>query len=340
MTDSVKRVYVEKKPGFDVEGQKLMNDLINNLNISNVTKVRIINRYDVSNISDDIFYKSIFSVFSESNQDFAYIDEIELGKFAFGIEYLPGQFDQRADSASQCVQILSSGDRPLIKYTKIIDIYGDIEVDDLTKIKSYYINPVDSREASLQMPISLEEIYPEAPDIDIIDEFIQLTDDDIELLRLDKGYAMSHKDLVFCQNYFRDTENRNPTVTELKVIDTYWSDHCRHTTFLTKFNQIRFEKGSIAEAIRKSYQDYLDIRDMVYENQPKDQCLMDIAVLGMKHLRKIGKLDDLEESDEINACSIETDVIINDIAEKWLIMFKNETHNHPTEIEPVGGAAT
>ena len=340
MTDSVKRVYVEKKPGFDVEGQKLMNDLINNLNISNVTKVRIINRYDVSNISDDIFYKSIFSVFSESNQDFAYIDEIELGKFAFGIEYLPGQFDQRADSASQCVQILSSGDRPLIKYTKIIDIYGDIEVDDLTKIKSYYINPVDSREASLQMPISLEEIYPEAPDIDIIDEFIQLTDDDIELLRLDKGYAMSHKDLVFCQNYFRDTENRNPTVTELKVIDTYWSDHCRHTTFLTKFNQIRFEKGSIAEAIRKSYQDYLDIRDMVYENQPKDQCLMDIAVLGMKHLRKIGKLDDLEESDEINACSIETDVIINDIAEKWLIMFKNETHNHPTEIEPFGGAAT
>lgn len=340
MTDSVKRVYVEKKPGFDVEGQKLMNDLINNLNISNVTKVRIINRYDVSNISDDIFYKSIFSVFSESNQDFAYIDEIELGKFAFGIEYLPGQFDQRADSASQCVQILSSGDRPLIKYTKIIDIYGDIEVDDLTKIKSYYINPVDSREASLQMPISLEEIYPEAPDIDIIDDFIQLTDDDIELLRLDKGYAMSHKDLVFCQNYFRDTENRNPTVTELKVIDTYWSDHCRHTTFLTKFNQIRFEKGSIAEAIRKSYQDYLDIRDMVYENQPKDQCLMDIAVLGMKHLRKIGKLDDLEESDEINACSIETDVIINDIAEKWLIMFKNETHNHPTEIEPFGGAAT
>lgn len=340
MTDSVKRVYVEKKPGFDVEGQKLMNDLINNLSISNVTKVRIINRYDVSNISDDIFYKSIFSVFSESNQDFAYIDEIELGKFAFGIEYLPGQFDQRADSASQCVQILSSGDRPLIKYTKIIDIYGDIEVDDLTKIKSYYINPVDSREASLQMPISLEEIYPEAPDIDIIDEFIQLTDDDIELLRLDKGYAMSHKDLVFCQNYFRDTENRNPTVTELKVIDTYWSDHCRHTTFLTKFNQIRFEKGSIAEAIRKSYQDYLDIRDMVYENQPKDQCLMDIAVLGMKHLRKIGKLDDLEESDEINACSIETDVIINDIAEKWFIMFKNETHNHPTEIEPFGGAAT
>ncbi|MBV1758245.1 MAG: phosphoribosylformylglycinamidine synthase, partial [Dethiosulfatibacter sp.] len=330
MTDSVKRVYVEKKPGFDVEGQHLLNDLINNLNIANITKVKIINRYDVSNISDDLFQKSIYSVFSESNQDFAYINKIELGKFAFGVEYLPGQYDQRADSAAQCVQILSSGDRPLIKYAKIIDLYGDLDFDDLEKIKNYYINPVDSREASLEMPISLEEIYPEAPDIHIIEGFIHLPEKEIASLRVVKGYAMSSKDLIFCQQYFRDKENRNPTVTELKVIDTYWSDHCRHTTFLTRFNQVSFEEGNVAKEVQKSYHDYLDIRGIVYENRSKDQCLMDIAILGMKYLKKTGKLDDLEESDENNACSIETTAIIDGIEEKWLIMFKNETHNHPT----------
>ncbi|MDP3386944.1 MAG: phosphoribosylformylglycinamidine synthase [Eubacteriales bacterium] len=340
MTELVKRVYVEKKPGFDVEGQHLMNDLINNLKIESIKKVRIINRYDVSNISNDLFHKSIFSVFSESNQDFAYIDAIELGKFAFGVEYLPGQYDQRADSAAQCVQILSSGDRPLIKYAKIIDLYGELNLDDLMKIKNYYINPVDSREASLEMPISLEEIYPEAPDIHIIEGFIHLPEKEIASLRLEKGYAMSIKDLMFCQNYFCNMENRNPTVTELKVIDTYWSDHCRHTTFLTKFNQVRFDEGNVTDEIQKSYEDYLDIRDIVYENRTKDQCLMDIAVLGMKYLKKTGKLDDLEVSDENNACSIETTAIIDGVEEKWLIMFKNETHNHPTEIEPFGGAAT
>ncbi len=340
MTDSVKRVYVEKKPGFDVEGQHVLNDLINNLKIEKIEKVRIINRYDISNITNDLFHKSIYNVFSESNQDLAYFSEIELGKFAFGVEYLPGQYDQRADSAAQCVQILSSGDRPLIKYAKIIDLYGDLDFDDLAKIKNYYINPVDSREASLKMPISLEEIYPEAPDVHIIEGFVHMTEEEIESLRVEKGYAMSSKDLVFCQQYFRDTENRNPTVTELKVIDTYWSDHCRHTTFLTRFNQVSFEEGNVAEEIQKSYQDYLDIRDIVYENRSKDQCLMDIAILGMKYLKKTGKLDDLEESDENNACSIETTVIIDGVEEKWLIMFKNETHNHPTEIEPFGGAAT
>jgi phosphoribosylformylglycinamidine synthase len=340
MTDSVKRVYVEKKLGFDVEGQYLLNDLINNLNITGITNLRIINRYDVSNISNDLFQKSIFSVFAESNQDLVYIGEIELGKFAFGVEYLPGQYDQRADSAAQCVQILSSGDRPLIKYAKIIDLYGELNFDDLVKIKNYYINPVDSREANLEMPISLEEIYPEPPDIHIIEDFIHFAEEEIESLRLEKGYALSRKDLMFCQQYFRDMENRNPTVTELKVIDTYWSDHCRHTTFLTKFNQVSFDNGNISEEVQKSYHDYLNIREKVYEDRTKDQCLMDIAVLGMKYLKKTGKLDDLEESDEINACSIETDVIIDGIKEKWLIMFKNETHNHPTEIEPFGGAAT
>jgi phosphoribosylformylglycinamidine synthase len=340
MTDSVKRVYVEKKPGFDVEGRYLLNDLINNLNITGITNLRSINRYDVSNISNDLFQKSIFSVFSESNQDFVYIGEIELGKFAFGVEYLPGQYDQRADSAAQCVQILSSGDRPLIKYAKIIDLYGELNFDDLVKIKNYYINPVDSREANLEMPISLEEIYPEPPDIHIIEDFIHFSEEEIESLRLEKGYALSKKDLMFCQQYFRDTENRNPTVTELKVVDTYWSDHCRHTTFLTKFNQVRFDNGNITEEVQKSYHHYLNIRNKVYGNKTKDQCLMDIAVLGMKYLKKTGKLDDLEESDEINACSVETDVNIDGIKEKWLIMFKNETHNHPTEIEPFGGAAT
>jgi phosphoribosylformylglycinamidine synthase len=219
-------------------------------------------------------------------------------------------------------------------------LYGELNFDDLVKIKNYYINPVDSREANLEMPISLEEIYPEPPDIHIIEDFIHFSEEEIESLRLEKGYALSKKDLMFCQQYFRDTENRNPTVTELKVVDTYWSDHCRHTTFLTKFNQVRFDNGNITEEVQKSYHHYLNIRNKVYGNKTKDQCLMDIAVLGMKYLKKTGKLDDLEESDEINACSVETDVNIDGIKEKWLIMFKNETHNHPTEIEPFGGAAT
>jgi phosphoribosylformylglycinamidine synthase len=342
MFTGVKRVFVEKKAGFDVEKTHLLNDLKINLKLDGINNIRVLNRYDVSGVNDEIFNLAVTSVFSESNQDEVYYGDVELSNNAFGVEFLPGQYDQRADSAAQCIQILTSGEKPIVKYAKIIDIPQNISKDDLDKIKKYYINPVDSREASLMIPESLDEIYPEAPDVAICAGFIELKDEEAEEYTEKMSFAMSAEDLKFCRDYFRDVEKRNPTITELRVIDTYWSDHCRHTTFLTKFNNIRFDKGDISEDIKKTYEKYIEIRKLVYEDKEveRDQCLMDIAVLAMKHLRKTGKLDDLEVSDEINACSIEVEANIDGKNEKWLVMFKNETHNHPTEIEPFGGAAT
>ncbi|SHI99161.1 phosphoribosylformylglycinamidine synthase [Dethiosulfatibacter aminovorans DSM 17477] len=338
----VKRVFVEKRPGFDVVSSHLMQELATNLKIDNINKVRILNRYDVSGIEDDVFNQAVISVFSENNQDHVHLDGVELGSNVFGVEYLPGQYDQRADSAAQCIQILSSGERPVVKYAKIIDIEGNISQEDLKRIKDYLINPVDSREAAMEMPVSLEDIYPEPPDVAVCEGFIGYSEDEVEGYRIEMGFAMSREDLLFCQKYFRDEEKRNPTVTELKVIDTYWSDHCRHTTFLTEFDNIEFEDGIISADIKNTYDRYVDIRKEVYGDriQEKEECLMDIAVLAMKHLRKAGKLEDLEVSSEINACSIEVDADVDGKTEKWLVMFKNETHNHPTEIEPFGGAAT
>lgn len=342
MNHNVKRILVEKKPTFDVEAQHLYHDLKENLGISLLERVRIINRYDVSGISDEALQQAKKTIFSESNVDFVYDEtiEIEPGIKHFAMEYLPGQYDQRADSAAQCIQILTQGEPPTIFSAKLILLYGDISEDDFLKIKGYCINPVDSREASLEKPPSLEmdAITPE--DVAILEGFTQMDDDKLSSYKEVMGFVMSFEDLKFCQAYFKEEEKRNPTLTEMKAIDTYWSDHCRHTTFLTGIDKVSIESKGLGSPIKTAYEEYLKGRTFVYGSEKRDVCLMDIAVLGMKKLKKEGKLQDLDLSDEINACSIVVEADIDGKKEDWLVMFKNETHNHPTEIEPFGGAAT
>src|SRR6056297_3174837 len=282
----------------------------------------------------------VYRIFVEKNQDDVFFEKINYSGNIFGVEYLPGQFDQRSDSASQCLQIITSKEKPLVKYAEIIILQGDLTPKEIKKIKNYYINPVDSREASLLKPLTLEMVYPEPPDVSICRGFSNYSSEQLEKFILDNSLAMNMDDIKFCQNYFKEKEKRDPTITELKVIDTYWSDHCRHTTFSTKINNITFEKGIFTERIKKSYKSYLSSRKFVYETREKDMNLMDLATINSKEIRKEGLLKDLEISDEINACSIEAKVDVDGKDEDWLIMFKNETHNHPTEIEPYGGAAT
>ena len=342
MNDTVKRILVEKRPGFDVEAQHLYHDLKENLGIFHLERVRIINRYDISGISDEAYEQAKKTIFSEPNVDFVYDEtiEIEPGVKHFAMEYLPGQYDQRADSAAQCIQILTQGEPPAILSAKLILLYGDISEDDFQTIKGYCINSVDSREASLQKPSSLEmeAITPE--DVAILDGFIQMEEAELSSYQEAMGLVMSFEDFKFCQAYFRDQEKRNPTLTEIKVIDTYWSDHCRHTTFLTSIDKVSIEAKGLGWPVKKAYETYLKDRSFVYGSEERDVCLMDIAVMGMKKLKKEGKLQDLDLSDEINACSIVVQADIDGKKEDWLVMFKNETHNHPTEIEPFGGAAT
>ncbi len=339
MTSNVKRVYVEKRDGFNVEAKKLYNDFKSNLNIKGLRNVRVLNRYDVSHISEENFKKAVTSVFSEPNQDI-FKETISIEDKMFAVEFLPGQYDQRADSAAQCIQLLTQKEKPIVKYARIIVLVGEVNDADINKIKEYYINPVDSREASLKKQETLEEIYPDALDVEIIGGFINKTKKEIQTFMDSMGFAMSLEDLLFCQDYFKNTEKRNPTITELRVIDTYWSDHCRHTTFSTRIENVIFDSGSISDEIKNTYNQYIESREYVYENKQKDICLMDLATIGMKELRKKGMLNDLEVSDEINACSIIVNVDRDGKNEEWLVMFKNETHNHPTEIEPFGGAAT
>jgi len=342
LNHTVKRILVEKKPGFDVEAQHLYHDLKEKLGISHLERVRIINRYDISGISDEAYQRAKKTIFSEPNVDFVYDEtiEIEPGVKHFAMEYLPGQYDQRADSAAQCIQVLTQGEPPAIISAKLILLYGDISADDFQTIKGYCINSVDSREASLQKPSSLEmeTITPE--DVAILDGFIQMDETELSSYQEAMGLVMSFEDFKFCQAYFRDQEKRNPTLTEMKVIDTYWSDHCRHTTFSTSIDKVSIDAKGLGLPVKKAYEAYLKDRSFVYGSEERDVCLMDIAVLGMKKLKKEGKLQDLDLSDEINACSIVVEADINDKKEDWLVMFKNETHNHPTEIEPFGGAAT
>lgn len=342
MNQNVKRVLVEKRPTFDVEAQHLYQDLKENLGVFRLERVRIINRYDVSGISDEALQQAKKTIFSEPNVDFVYDEaiEIEPGIKYFAMEYLPGQYDQRADSAAQCIQILNQGEPPAIFSAKLIILYGDISEDDFLKIKGYCINPVDSREAALQKPSSLEMEIVVPEDVAILEDFIKMQDDKLSYFKEDMGFVMSFEDLKFCQAYFRDEEKRNPTLTEMKAIDTYWSDHCRHTTFLTGIDKVSIESKGFGAPIKTAYEEYLKGRSFVYGSEKRDVCLMDIAVLGMKKLKKEGKLQDLDLSDEINACSIVVEADIDDKKEDWLVMFKNETHNHPTEIEPFGGAAT
>ncbi|HZK24457.1 MAG TPA: phosphoribosylformylglycinamidine synthase [Oscillospiraceae bacterium] len=342
MSNTIRRILVEKKPGFDIEARHLQQDLRDNLGITALTRVRLINRYDLSGVTDAAYNQARTTIFAEPNVDFYYDETVEIENDVkyFAMEYLPGQYDQRADSAAQCIQILTQGEPPTIQSAKLILLYGKLTGDDLQRIKAYCINAVDSREAALEKPASLAIRTAAPADVSILDGFIQLDDTQLSAYKRSMGFVMSDEDLKFCQTYFRDKEKRDPTVTEMTVIDTYWSDHCRHTTFSTSLEKITIEAKELGAPIKNAYEAYLQDRQAVYGTKQRDICLMDIATLGMKKLKKEGKLQDLDQSDEINACSIVVKADINGIQEDWLVMFKNETHNHPTEIEPFGGAAT
>ncbi|MDR3600490.1 MAG: phosphoribosylformylglycinamidine synthase [Desulfosporosinus sp.] len=343
-SQTVKRIYVEKKPGYDIEAQGLYHDLLETLGIVGLENLRVINRYDLSGITDEEYLKSRPIIFAEPPLDLVFDEHLEIPTedLVFAMEYLPGQYDQRADSAAQCVQILTQKERPQIASAKVIVLKGLLSEMDFRKIKAYCINPVESREASLEKPASLEFESVLPPDVEIIDHFMEKTPAELRTFYQATGLAMSFEDLAFCQDYFRNTEQRNPTITEIRVIDTYWSDHCRHTTFFTQIEEVSIPEGDFSYPLTTAYQEYLTSRDYVYGENAlnRDVCLMDIGILGMKELKKKGLLPDLDESEEINACSIVVNVDSDGRNEEWLVMFKNETHNHPTEIEPFGGAAT
>ncbi|URZ16408.1 phosphoribosylformylglycinamidine synthase [Clostridium felsineum] len=342
MNKKVRRIFVNKKAGFDVAAKALLKDLVENLGIKALEDLSILNRYDVSGIDDSEYEEAKKIIFSEKTVDDVYDEAfmLESEDKVFAVEYLPGQYDQRADSACQCIKILTGNEEVLINSAKIIILKGNISDTDFNKIKKYVINPVDSREASLDKPETLEVTYDLPYEVEIIEGFTNMSDIELEKFLKTNGLAMSMEDLKFCQGYFKNEEKRNPTITEIKVIDTYWSDHCRHTTFQTRLNNIKFEDGKYSDILKDAYKNYVDARKYVYKDREKEVCLMDIAVIGMKELKKKGFLNDLDESEEINACSIVVDADVNGKDEKWLVMFKNETHNHPTEIEPFGGAAT
>ena len=338
--ENVRRIYVEKKNGFDVEAKGVLADLKENLSLKGLKDVRIINRYDVSGVSDEEYQKARNLIFSEPPVDNAYDEEIEIseGK-VFAVEFLPGQFDQRAASAEECISILTEKERPTVRSAKVYVLIGDISDEETEAVKNYVINPVEAREASLEKPTSLvmETVVPD--DVATVDGFTEMDESKMEEFLSKMGFAMDMDDLAFCQKYFKDTEKRNPTITEIRVIDTYWSDHCRHTTFATHINDVTFEDGKYKEVVENVYKMYLDEKKSLGREQ-KPVCLMDIATTGMRALKAQGKLDNFDESEEINACSIVVPVDVDGVEEDWLVMFKNETHNHPTEIEPFGGAAT
>jgi phosphoribosylformylglycinamidine synthase len=338
----VRRIFAEKKKGYDVEAQGLFRDLKSNLGISGLRDVRIINRYDITDLSEEEYAASRFVIFSEPPVDELYEETIEFAgdEKGFAVEYLPGQYDQRADSASQCIQFLTLGERPRCKAAKLIVLKGEVSDEDFDKVRKYCINPVDSHEAMLEKPenLDVELVYPE--EVSRLEGFCKMGTDELTALQTELAMAMSPEDLEFCRRYFAETERRDPTLTEIRLIDTYWSDHCRHTTFLTRIGSVEFEDGPYKELMSSVYGQYATSRKYVYENREKDICLMDLATIAMKELKKRGKLEDLDASDEINACSIVVNAKVNGAEEEWLVMFKNETHNHPTEIEPFGGAAT
>ena len=329
----VYRVYVEKKPGLDNEARALFNDARSLLGIEGLKNVRLFNRYDAENISEELFDYAIRTVFSEPQLDIASSD-IDCGEaLVFAVEYLPGQFDQRADSAAQCIQIISQGERPLIRSARVYALYGDLSEQEIAEIKKYVINPVEAREAALTLPKTLAVDYAIPETVATLTGFNALDRAGLEAFVRDYGLAMDADDIAFCQDYFR-SEHREPTITEIRVLDTYWSDHCRHTTFNTVIDEVKFEDA----LLQKAYDDYLSTREALGRTKPV--CLMDLGTIAAKALKKAGKLQKLDESEEINACTVKIDVTADGVTEPWLLLFKNETHNHPTEIEPFGGAAT
>ncbi|MGL4772991.1 MAG: phosphoribosylformylglycinamidine synthase [Clostridium sp.] len=336
---NIRCVFVEKKEGFNVEAKSLLNDLKTNLRTCGLENLRIINKYTIGDISEEYYKKAVNTIFSEATVDSVY-DELVLnpGEIAFGVEFLPGQYDMRADSASECIMLLTSN-RVEVKWTKIVVLQGELSSQEIEAIKSYYINPVDSREVDIN-EVSLGAKLSVPKDVEILNGFMNKQREELAVFHNELGLAMSLEDLEMIRDYFKE-EDREPTITEIKVIDTYWSDHCRHTTFQTSIKEITIEEGKYADLIQNSYMDYMDSRDFVYgEDTDRDVNLMDLAVITMKEMRKRGILDDLDISEEINACSINVKVETPNGEEDYLLMFKNETHNHPTEIEPFGGAAT
>ena len=330
----VYRVYVEKKAGFDHEAQSLLNEVRSLLGIESVTGLRLLNRYDVEGISRELFDSCVPTVFSEPPVDAVY-DSLPAADATFAVEYLPGQFDQRASSASECIQLISQGERPQVRTARVYLLTGHIPAEDMERIKKYVINPVEAREASLETVDTLQVDYPVPADVEVLKGFLELDEQGLKDFIAQRGLAMDEADIAFCQQYFR-YEHREPTITEIKMIDTYWSDHCRHTTFGTILEEVRIEDVQV----KKAFDSYLAMRKAVYAGRKKDMCLMDLATIGGKYLKAIGKLKDLDESDEINACTVKIKCDVDGEEQDWLYLFKNETHNHPTEIEPFGGAAT
>ena len=339
----VRRVFVEKKQAFAVKAKELEEEIRSYLGIQTVTGVRVLIRYDVENIGDETFERACQTVFSEPPVDVLYWEEFETAPDAsvFGVEFLPGQFDQRADSAVQCVQFLNAAEKPVIRTATVYVIEGNVTAEELSAIKSFCINPVDSRETGMVKPETLVTVFEEPADVKIFDGFKDMTEADLEALYKSLNLAMTFKDFLHIQNYFKKEEHRDPSMTEIRVLDTYWSDHCRHTTFSTELKDVTFEDGYYRTPIEKTYEQYVaDHKEIFKGRDDKFICLMDLALMAMRKLKKEGKLQDQEESDEINACSIVVPVEIDGEVEEWLVNFKNETHNHPTEIEPFGGAAT
>jgi len=339
---NVRRIYVEKKPDYAVSAKELKSEIKSYLGIRTVEDVRVFIRYDIENISDETYKKAIHTVFSEPPVDNVYEETIDLqvGK-TFSVEFLPGQFDQRADSAEQCVKLLNEKEEPIIRTATTYVIYGEINESQFSAIKEHCINPVDSRETDLNKPETLMVNFSEPEDVKIFHGFCEMEENALKGLYDSLNLAMTFKDFLHIQNYFKNEEKREPSMTEIRVLDTYWSDHCRHTTFSTELTEVTFGEGDYKKPIEDSYKDYLKTYENLYAGRSdKFVCLMDIALMAMKRLKKEGKLEDQEESDEINACSIVVPVEVDGKTEEWLVNFKNETHNHPTEIEPFGGAAT
>ena len=339
---NVRRVYVEKKPDFAVKAKELREEVKNYLGIKTVTNVRVLIRYDIENISDEVYKNALMTVFSEPPVDDVYEETFEYGDaHVFSVEYLPGQYDQRADSAEQCIKLLKETEEPIIRCATTYVVEGTLTEDEFAAIKKHCINPVDSRETDLEKPETLEQKFDEPEDVIIFDGFADMPEAELKELYSSLNLAMTFKDFLHIQNYFKNEEKRDPSMTEIRVLDTYWSDHCRHTTFSTELTEVAFDEGYYNAPIKATYEDYLNTHKEMYAGRDdKFVCLMDIALLAMKKLKAEGKLADQEESDEINACSIVVPVEVDGVTEEWLVNFKNETHNHPTEIEPFGGAAT
>ncbi len=343
---NVRRVFVEKKPDFAVQAKDLSHEISGYLGIEDIASVRVLIRYDVENVTDETFEKACNGIFSEPPVDFLYREEfpVEEGSRVFSVEYLPGQFDQRADSAVQCIQFIKEDEQPVIKTAVVYVIKGEgreISDAELSAVKAHCINPVDSRETGMEKPETLVTVFDEPEDIVVFDGFVDMAEEQLKELYDSLGLAMTFKDFLHIQNYFKNEETKDPSMTEIRVLDTYWSDHCRHTTFSTELTDVSFGDGDYRAPIEDTYRQYLADHSEIFKGrEEKFVCLMDLALMAMRKLKKEGKLEDQEESDEINACSIVVPVMVDGVEEEWLVNFKNETHNHPTEIEPFGGAAT